>query len=76
MKLKNYMKKHGLSIRRFRDQTGLSIATISRICNGVNPPDWDTMDTVQIATDGKVKPNDFSRLRNRKPRKAEHENRP
>lgn len=59
MKLIDYLNSHDLTASAFAGLIGRSPATVSRIVRGLNPPDWDTMQSIATATDGAVMPNDF-----------------
>jgi transcriptional regulator with XRE-family HTH domain len=59
MYLKEYIKEQRLSMRRFAIKSGLSVSAVSRIINNERFPKPETMRRIFLATDGRVKPNDF-----------------
>jgi len=59
MFLKDYIKEQRLSMRRFAKKSGLSVSAVSRILSNQRFPTPETMRRVSLATDGKVKANDF-----------------
>ncbi len=59
MTLSDYLKREGLTLDVFGQRTQLSAATISRLCRGINMPDWTTVHVIHEATAGEVTANDW-----------------
>jgi transcriptional regulator with XRE-family HTH domain len=59
MYLKDYIKEQRLSMRRFASKAGLSVSAVSLIVRSKRFPTPETMRRIFLATDGKVKADDF-----------------
>lgn len=59
MQLSDYLKLRRMTATQFAEMIGVSVATVSRIANGINRPDWDTLDKIEAATDHAVSMADF-----------------
>jgi len=59
MFLKDYIREQRLSIRRFARKAGLSVSAVSRILSNQRFPTPESMRRISLATDGKVRANDF-----------------
>lgn len=59
MKLSAYLKEKGLTVEQFGQQIGRSGASVSRIANDKQRPDWDTIAAIERATEGQVTVADF-----------------
>jgi predicted transcriptional regulator len=59
MYLKDYIKEQRLSMRRFASKAGLSVSAVSLIVRNKRFPQPETMRRIFLATDGKVKADDF-----------------
>lgn len=59
MRLKDWLTKRKMTQAAFAGAVGRSTATVSRIVNGVDRPNWATLDAIHKATDGEVGPADF-----------------
>lgn len=58
MTLPEYLKSTGENGLAFARRTGIPASTVYAILAG-RKPDWPTMDRIDRATEGSVKPNDF-----------------
>lgn len=54
MTLKEYLNRHGLSLKTFGDQCGISPATVLRARDGAVLPNRQTMRAIVEATKGEV----------------------
>ena len=59
MYLKDYIREQRLSMRRFARKAGLSVSAVSRIIKNERFPQPETMRRIFLATDGRVKADDF-----------------
>ncbi len=59
MKLKAYLKKKGMKPLDFARVINVSEMSIYRWMNGTNIPQTKTIESIDRATNGKVKPKDF-----------------
>jgi len=59
MTLDEYITQTGETALDFAELAGVNPSTISRLRRGICLPDWPTLAKIDIATGGKVKPNDF-----------------
>ena len=59
MYLKDYIREQRLSMRRFAIKAGLSVSAVSLIVRNKRFPQPETMRRIFLATDGKVKADDF-----------------
>lgn len=59
MDLNDWLHQMGLSQKDFAELIDRTPATVSRIVNGINRPDGETMSRIAEATSNKVTPNDF-----------------
>lgn len=59
MKLAAYLREQGLTLEQFAQKIGRTAASVSRLQNGKQRPDWDTMEAIRRETGGLVTPNDF-----------------
>ena len=59
MLLKNYLKTKKISQYRFAKMCNLNRASICKILQGKRFPRPETMNKIELATDGEVKANDF-----------------
>lgn len=59
MRLRAYLKEHGITASQFAVQIDRSISTVTRAMRGEVIPDKATMEKIVAATGGKVQPNDF-----------------
>lgn len=60
MKLSDYLDAHQIRQTEFAAQIGRSVASVSRLVNGLQKPDLDTLLAIQAATDGEVMAVDFA----------------
>jgi transcriptional regulator with XRE-family HTH domain len=60
MKLAEYLKSAGTTQEAFAARIGRSGASVSRLVNGLQKPDFDTMLAIDQATEGKVTVADFA----------------
>lgn len=60
MRLSEYLKKNVLTQSAFAEKIGRSIASVSRLANGRQKPDLDTLLAIERETDGKVRACDFA----------------
>lgn len=61
MKLSEYLRRQKLTHQAFADKIGRNVSTVSRLARDLTYPDWQTMTAIELATGGKVTPNDFRR---------------
>lgn len=59
MYLQDYIREQRVSMRRFAKKSGLSVSAISRLISNERFPTPETMRRIFLATDGKVKADDF-----------------
>ena len=59
MLLKDYLKTKNISQYRFDKMCGMNESTISLLLQGKRFPRPETMNKIELATDGEVKANDF-----------------
>ena len=59
MTLQDYLKTSSETETGFGARIGCRPSTIHRICKGSRKPSFKLMARIQIATGGKVQPNDF-----------------
>ncbi len=59
MKLKLYIKQHGMTYQRFAELSGISYVTLWRIINSKFLPSLQTLNKIAKATKGKVSFKDF-----------------
>lgn len=59
MNLKQYLAETGQTVEAFGNRINRSGATVSRLCNEKQLPDWDTIEAIEVATGGIVTRNDF-----------------
>jgi transcriptional regulator with XRE-family HTH domain len=59
MKLLDYLTSAKMTQREFAQRTGLTAATVSRICNGRQRPNLATYLKIAVHTDGRVSILDF-----------------
>jgi transcriptional regulator with XRE-family HTH domain len=60
MKLAEYLTRHNITQAAFADMIEMSVASVSRIANGLQRPDLDTLLAIKRATRGKVGLDDFA----------------
>lgn len=60
MRLADYLHHMGISRREFARRTGLTPATVSRLCNGMQRPQLDTLLVIEAKSHGAVTINDFA----------------
>lgn len=59
MHLADYLRDHEITLAAFAERIGRSPATVSRLANGKQLPDWDTVRAIRRATKGAVTANDW-----------------
>lgn len=59
MRLNQWLESHGKTKAQFSRETGLSKATVSRLCAGIVVPSKEHANTIYLETGGAVTPNDF-----------------
>ena len=59
MKLKDYLRINNISQYRFAKMCSLDRSAVSLILKGKRFPRPDTLNKIELATDGQVKANDF-----------------
>jgi len=59
MKLEQFIAQSGITAFAFAKSIGRDPGTISKILNGHQTPDAETMRRIIAATEGQVTPNDF-----------------
>lgn len=59
MHLAEYLRTKEIKLAEFATRIGRSPATVSRLANGKQQPDWDTVKAIRRATKGAVTANDF-----------------
>lgn len=59
MKLKDFLKEEKITQEQFAEVIGVSQATVSRWCEGLQIPTPKQMNKILLATKGKVTANDF-----------------
>ena len=59
MYLKDYLKSNNISQYKFAKMCNLNRASICKILQGQRFPRPETMNKIELATDGQVKANDF-----------------
>jgi transcriptional regulator with XRE-family HTH domain len=59
MTLDEYLKEHRIRVADFARRIDRTVTTVSRLRNGHNSPDWETMRKIHTVTGGAVTPNDF-----------------
>lgn len=59
MRLSDYLATTGQTVTAFGAQIGRSAASVSRIANDKQRPDWDTIEAIERETQGRVSRNDF-----------------
>lgn len=58
-KLKRWLHDQGLSQKEFAKSLGRTPATVSRIVNGINRPDYETLRRIKFITEGEITADDF-----------------
>jgi transcriptional regulator with XRE-family HTH domain len=59
MKLREWLKKNGITQDQFAADNGIGQSTLSMLCTGARRPSLKMMGRIAAATRGEVTPNDF-----------------
>ncbi|MEZ5648169.1 MAG: helix-turn-helix transcriptional regulator [Alphaproteobacteria bacterium] len=59
MRLRAYLRLHGLSELAFAEQIGVASTTINRLVRGKTRPSFDLVQRIYEATQGAITPNDL-----------------